>query len=419
MNNFFVQSITPAIVATGATIESKVDRQNAQRTKLTSTITAINMLLARCVVKTVKRRKHKKLASSTAPVLSPEPEMQRDATSISPDVPIVPSPRQCPADCPSPPRRRRNITTANDVVLDAPTEDLAEPSPPRRRSNASPPTLNDTAVTPRRGADSKRTRRQQIPLAQSNANVIGTRVGPSLRPASTPTPTTVPIDSPTTEFLGWRRLHRDELLSLKSGVQYILIIPGYNRYQESKEIKKSREVFYHRVLASLLKANPDDFVGLSKFKKIAKAKEMLQTNNGLRRNDCLVLELPFTVVAFPSQFDYANNNLSLADVQRNIKQDGGIDIDFSDHSPAHRVLLKWKEVNLVQIWTRHYRGDIRPQVQLKHIRGDDFQYCDELSANLEIVRDDTIQTLELALEYEKCKTRMLRRQYRRGMHAHQ
>ena len=106
MNNFFVQSITPAIVATGATIESKVDRQNAQRTKLTSTITAINMLLARCVVKTVKRRKHKKLASSTAPVLSPEPEMQRDATSISPDVPIVPSPRQCPADCPSPPRRR-------------------------------------------------------------------------------------------------------------------------------------------------------------------------------------------------------------------------------------------------------------------------------------------------------------------------
>ena len=193
-------------------------------------------------------------------------------------------------------------------------------------------------------------------------------------------------------------------------MQYILIIPGYNRYQESKEIKKSREVFYHRVLASLLKANPDDFVGLSKFKKIAKAKGMLQTNNGLRRNDCLVLELPFTVVAFPSQFDYANNNLSLADVQRNIKQDGGIDIDFSDHSPAHRVLLKWKEVNLVQIWTRHYRGDIRPQVQLKHIRGDDFQYCDELSANLEIVRDDTIQTLELALEYEKCKTRMLRRQ---------
>ena len=281
-------------------MKNKVDRKNAQRTKLTSTINTINMLLTRCVVKTVKRRSHKKLALSRASILSPEPEIQRDATSISPDVPIVPSPRQGPADLPSPPRRRRNASAANNIVLDAPTDEFTECSPPRRRSNAPPPTVNDTAATPRRGADSKRPRRQRHPVARSTMNVIDARVGPSSRPACIPTPKTAPIDSPTTEFLGWRRLHKEELLRLKSGVQYILIIPGYNRYQESKEIKKCREAFYNRVLASLVKANAEDFVGLSKFKKIAKAREILQTSNGIRRNGCLAWELPFTMVSFPN-----------------------------------------------------------------------------------------------------------------------
>ena len=55
MNNFFVQTLTPALAATGATMHNKVDRQKAQQTKLTSTINTLNMLLTRSVVKTIKR----------------------------------------------------------------------------------------------------------------------------------------------------------------------------------------------------------------------------------------------------------------------------------------------------------------------------------------------------------------------------
>ena len=112
---------------------------------------------------------------------------------------------------------------------------------------------------------------------------------------------------------------------------------------------------------------------------------------------------------FPNQFHYANNHLPPADVRRNIKQDGGVEIDFFDHSPAHRILLKWKDLHAVQIWSEHHRGDLRPQVELKKELANDFQYCDELSAKLDVVRDDTIQTLELALEYERTKSRILRR----------
>ena len=150
-----------------------------------------------------------------------------------------------------------------------------------------------------------------------------------------------------------------------AGVQYILIIPGYNRYGETKEIKKCREGFYNRVLASVVKSNLEDFVGLYKLKKIAKARELLEKNNGIQRNGRLAVELPFTLVLFPNQFHYANNNIPLADVQRNVKQDGSVEIDFFDHSPAHRVLLKWKDLHAVQIWAEHHRGDLRPQVELK------------------------------------------------------
>ena len=266
---------------------------------------------------------------------------------------------------------------------------------------------SSSAQTPRRGADSKRPRRQRDLVNQHTVNAITACAMPSSRDCIT-SPIEEPTYSPTTEFLGWRRLHIEELLRLKSGVQYILIIPGYNRHRDSKEIKQCREAFYNRVLASSVKSNPEDFVGLSKFKKFAKARKILNDSNGIKRNGCLALELPFTIVAFPNQFHYANNTLSSVDVQRNIKQDGGVELDFSLHSPAHRVLLKWKELHLVQIWTQHYRGDLRPHVELKKERTHDYQYCDELSAKLEIVRDDTIQTLELALEYERCKSRVLR-----------
>ena len=114
----------------------------------------------------------------------------------------------------------------------------------------------------------------------------------------------------------------------------------------------------------------------------------------------------------PNQYDYLNDNISAADVSRHINQDAGIELDLSAYSPASNVLLKWNELPGVQVWSEYFRGDLRPQVELKRC-AHEFLYCDKLTEKLDVVRDDLIQTLELALEFEKCRTRILRRKLTR------
>ena len=87
-------------------------------------------------------------------------------------------------------------------------------------------------------------------------------------------------------------------------------------------------------------------------------------------------------------------------------------MDLSAYSPASNVLLKWNELPGVQVWGEYFRGDLRPQVELKRCTHE-FLYCDELTEKLDVVRDDLIQTLELALKFEKCRTRILRRKLTR------
>ena len=43
---------------------------------------------------------------------------------------------------------------------------------------------------------------------------------------------------------------------------------------------------------------------------------------------------------------------------------GGIDFDLVDYPSTTSTLLKWKELEVVQIFVAHYRGNFRPQVQL-------------------------------------------------------
>jgi hypothetical protein len=96
-----------------------------------------------------------------------------------------------------------------------------------------------------------------------------------------------------------------------------------------------------------------------------------------------------------------------------VEKGGGLDLIVLDYpTPAklsNTVLLKWKEVNSVQIFTQQHCGDSYPKVQLSRLRSEP-AYCDEIAHNFEIVKDDILATTELALAYKKQKTRILNQQ---------
>jgi hypothetical protein len=73
---------------------------------------------------------------------------------------------------------------------------------------------------------------------------------------------------------------------------------------------------------------------------------------------------------------------------------------------CNTVLLKWKEVNSVQIFAQQYRGDPCPKIQLSRLRSEP-AYCDEVADNFAIVKDNILAMTELALACEKQKTRIL------------
>ena len=65
-----------------------------------------------------------------------------------------------------------------------------------------------------------------------------------------------------------------------------------------------------------------------------------------------------------------------------------------------------KETPFVQFWVEHFRGDLRPRVHLKQKRILE-KYCDDLHTLLYAVKGDPLQTLELALEFQTCKSTIL------------
>ena len=73
-------------------------------------------------------------------------------------------------------------------------------------------------------------------------------------------------------------------------------------------------------------------------------------------------------------------------------------IRLLDYPCNDSTLIKWSEVNTVQLYVESYRGDPRPQISLSK-RSHDYLYCDELKDKLNIVQDDVIQMLELKLEF--------------------
>ena len=73
-----------------------------------------------------------------------------------------------------------------------------------------------------------------------------------------------------------------------------------------------------------------------------------------------------------------------------------------------QTLVKWSEVDAIQIFVEHWRGDLRPPITLAE-RRQQHLHCDDITNKFDEVGGSVIQTLELALAFEKERSRILRK----------
>ena len=153
-------------------------------------------------------------------------------------------------------------------------------SSPRRRSSAS------SSQTPRRGEKKKKQRRgpntqhdvingATLPEAIDRSVTIDDRS--SIRTASS-------HHRPTTDFLGWRRLHFDEIVSLRVRQLIIIVIPTDVRLDDDR-IKKKRKLFKKRLIGHIASGVND----LRRDEVLAHLNE----HHGVERNDSTYIELPY------------------------------------------------------------------------------------------------------------------------------
>ena len=136
----------------------------------------------------------------------------------------------------------------------------------------------------------------------------------------------------------------------------------------------------------------------------------LNENHGVHRNDSRYIELVCSVKAYGERDDLmADRNLEWHLGRGN----SGMMLDLIDFPSDKSLQIKPAEIPSIQFWTEHYRGDLRPQVELMQKRVL-HNYCDVLLDRLDDVKDDPLQTLELALEFEKRKTTILARDLKKA-----
>ena len=77
-------------------------------------------------------------------------------------------------------------------------------------------------------------------------------------------------------------------------------------------------------------------------------------------------------------------------------------LDFPSHGS---LLIKFREIPALQLWSEHYRGDPRARVHLtqKLVAA---KYCDDLERLYDEVKDDYVQVLELMRVYHTKLDRM-------------
>ena len=101
-----------------------------------------------------------------------------------------------------------------------------------------------------------------------------------------------------------------------------------------------------------------------------------------------------------------NSFLSKSEIKQHIHQGGGLNLALTNYPGG--TLLRWNELRGIQIFVEYYQGDERPVVHLSSKRTE-AAFCDELLKKVNVVKDDLIQMLELAWQYEQRRTRILSR----------
>ena len=261
-------------------------------------------------------------------------------------------------------------------------------SSPRRRSSA------PSSQTPRRGEKLKRQRRgHDTQHDVINGATLPDAIDVAIDDRSSRR-TTSSHHRPTTDFLGWRRLHFDEIVSLRVRQSIIIVIPTDVRLDDD-QLKKKRKLFKRRLIGHIASGVND----LRRDEVVSHLNE----HHGVERNDSTYIELVCSVKAYGERDELmADQNLDW----HLGKGNSGMLVDLNDFPSEKSLQIKPAELPSIQFWVEHYRGDLRPQVQLKRKRVL-HQLCDPLVDLLDKVKDDPLQTLELALEFEKKRSWIL------------
>ena len=115
---------------------------------------------------------------------------------------------------------------------------------------------------------------------------------------------------------------------------------------------------------------------------------MLHDANGIQRNGGTSIELLCVIKHYPKRSLLVMDSLLESDVREHVKKAGGIHLDLVDY-PHHTVtLLKWEDINSVQFFVPHRRGDRRPVVELS-LFDQEYQYYQEMVNKIKEAKDQT------------------------------
>ena len=309
-------------------------------------------------------------------------------------------------------RRLKSIAPPSSIIADA----AGTPAVPRTRQRSATVTASRSSNsaasnhdTPRRGD-----KRKQARTDRSDHSDILQWMLPSAIDAASEAAMSDTTDAkwersramghgfmgrPSTEFLGWRRMHIEDVVGLDKGDFFILIVP-VERSGDRDEEKALRNQFTKRMLAHVYSSYPD----------VPRDKlfETMKDRHGVKRDSKIFIELPCCVSAYPKRDLFENNQLEKSELSSVLAQGGGLGVRLLDYPSRDRLDIKWNEANALQFWIQHFRGDTRHRVHLGE-RQKLESYCDDLDRQLHDVRDDPLQTLELALMYEERKSMILRK----------
>ena len=154
----------------------------------------------------------------------------------------------------------------------------------------------------------------------------------------------------TTEFLGWRRLHLEEIVRLDVGQPFILIIPSNKQRGEDKHLQQQRDNLRLRMVSTLIESCSKEYKDVtSALQRKKKAYEQLESQNGIKRNGATYIELKCIVVNYPHKDEYRDEIYTVSEVERHVDQFGGFNIRLLDYPCNDSTLIKWSEVNTVQL----------------------------------------------------------------------